>query len=163
MIILRPQFWFVLTCLFALLSAQVQATSHVCMASMQQMGAMHEHHQVELEHKEHQVHQAHAEHNSQSAHASHLSQMYESQKHQNHIASAVVATDNLATDNLVDNQMDCCSSSCMCAQSGCGSVTAGLVGQEIAQYDSKLVPAQLTLSSFISLELSEHSKPPINA
>lgn len=153
LIILRPQLWFVLTCLFALLSAQVQATSHVCMASMQQMGAMHEHHQVELEHKEHQVHQAHAEHNSQSDHASHLSQM-----HQNHIASA-----DVATDNLVDNQMDCCSSSCMCAQSGCGSVTAGLVGQEIAQYDSKLVPAQLTLSSFISLELSEHSKPPINA
>lgn len=153
MIILRPQFWFVLTCLFALLSAQVQATSHVCMASMQQMGAMHEHHQVELEHKEHQVHQVHAEHNSQSDHASHLSQM-----HQNHIASA-----DVETGNVVDNQMDCCSSSCMCAQSGCGSVTAGLVGQEIAQYDSKLVPAQLTLSSFISLELSEHSKPPINA
>tara|TARA_Y100000034_G_scaffold110035_1_gene141846 strand:- start:774 stop:1187 length:414 start_codon:yes stop_codon:yes gene_type:complete len=114
LIILRPQLWLVLTCLFAVLTAQVQATSHVCMASMQQMGAMHEHHQVELDHKELQVRQAHAEHHSQSIHA-------------NHMESA-----EMTTDNLVDNPMDCCSSSCMCAQSGCGSVTAGLVGQEIA-------------------------------
>ena len=151
LIILRPQFWFVLTYLFALLTAQVQATSHVCMASMQQMGAMHEHHQVELEHEEHKARQAHADHHSQS-------------KHANHTESAEMTVDSLADKQRAgDNQMDCCSSSCMCAQSGCGSVTAGLVGQEIAQYDSKLVPAQLTLSSFISLELSEHSKPPINA